>query len=171
MFNTLHASIFSTIQSKYSQNLQVIFRQQIQPWHPSSTLTHEAGIAVLRLAPEKFYDFSKALYDVQDDFFDVNVVNETRNATYKRLAKVAAGVGLKEAEVYGLLEVPDKPSPEGWLNLGNKVTDDVKVMVKTNRMTGVHVTPTVVFNGVVENSISSSFSKEQWEEWLEKNVV
>ena len=74
-------------------------------------------------------------------------------------------------EVYGLLEVPDKPSPEGYLNLGNAVTDDVKVMVKTNRMTGVHVTPTVVFNGVVENGISSSFSKEQWEEWLEKNIV
>jgi len=36
---------------------------------------------------------------------------------------------------------------------------------------GVHVTPTVIFNGVVENSISSSFTKEQWEEWLEKNIV
>jgi hypothetical protein len=23
--------------------VQVIFRQVIQPWHPSSTLTHEAG--------------------------------------------------------------------------------------------------------------------------------
>ncbi|KAF2099413.1 hypothetical protein NA57DRAFT_38454 [Rhizodiscina lignyota] len=172
MFNTLYTSVFDTIRSKYSDNLQIIFRQQIQPWHPSSTLTHEAGAAVLRLAPDKFYDFSQALFAAQDDFFDVNVVNETRNNTYKRLAKVAAAsTGLKESEVYGLLEIPDKPSPEGWLNLGNKVTDDVKVMVKTNRMTGVHVTPTVVFNGVVENSISSSFSKEQWEEWLAKNIV
>jgi hypothetical protein len=24
--------------------------------------------------------------------------------------------------------------------------------------------------GVVENSISSSFTKEQWEEWLDKNI-
>jgi hypothetical protein len=60
-----------------------------------------------------------------------------------------------------------------------------------NRMQGVHVTPTVnirpqqsqvhaqyfeqilqvVFDGVVENNISSSFSGEQWEEWLKKNIA
>ena len=45
------------------------------------------------------------------------------------------------------------------------------MLVKMNRTQGVHVTPTVVFNGVVENSISSSFSGEQWEEWLENNVA
>ena len=49
--------------------------------------------------------------------------------------------------------------------------DELKVLVKINRMQGVHVTPTVVFNGVVENGISSSFSGDQWEEWLEKNVA
>ncbi|KAK0661061.1 hypothetical protein DIS24_g2938 [Lasiodiplodia hormozganensis] len=171
MFTTIYDHVLPTIKSKYDSKLQIIFRQQIQPWHPSSTLVHEAGAAVLRLAPAKFYDFSKALFDQQTDFFDVKVVNETRNNTYKRLAKIAAGVGLDEKEVYGLLEISDKPGPDGSLNSGNKVTDDVKVMVKTNRLVGIHVTPTVVFNGVVENSISSSFTKEQWEEWLEKNVV
>ena len=33
------------------------------------------------------------------------------------------------------------------------------------------MTPTVIFNGVEEGSISSSFSAQQWEEWLEKNIV
>ena len=37
-------------------------------------------------------------------------------------------------------------------------------------MTGVHVSPTVLFNGVPENSISSGWTIEQWEEWLDKNV-
>lgn len=27
------------------------------------------------------------------------------------------------------------------------------------------------FDGAVENSISSSFTAEQWEEWLDKNVA
>ncbi|KAL1651155.1 hypothetical protein SLS58_000492 [Diplodia intermedia] len=171
MFTTVYDHVLPTIKSKYDAKLQIIFRQQIQPWHPSSTLVHEAGAAVLRLAPAKFADFSRALFDAQTDFFDVSVVNETRNATYRRLATIAAGVGIDEADVYGLLEIPDRPGPDGALNSGNKVTDDVKVMVKTNRLVGIHVTPTVVFNGVVENSISSSFTKEQWEEWLEKNVV
>lgn len=70
-----------------------------------------------------------------------------------------------------MLWINDKPAEDGSLNTGNGVTNDLKVLVKMNRMQGIHVTPTVVFNGVVENSISSSFSEEQWDEWLEKNLV
>lgn len=123
-----------------------------------------------KVDPTKFYAFSAALFDQQKDFFDVSVVNETRNATYKRLAKIAGSVGVDEKKVYELLEISDKPDADGGLNSGNKVTDDVKVQVKANRLTGVHVTPTVVFNGVVNNDISSSWTEKQWEEWLEKNV-
>ena len=112
--------------------MRFIFRQQIQPWHPSSTLVHEAGAAILRLAPEKFYDFSAQLFKEQKEYFDVNVVNETRNDTYRRLAKVAGKVGVDEGEVYGLLEVGGKPDKDGALNVGNKVTDDVKLMVKVS---------------------------------------
>jgi hypothetical protein len=101
----------------------------------------------------------------------VNVVNETRNQTYTRLSKIGAKVGVNESEMLKLLWISDKPGEDGSLNTGNGVTNDLKVLVKMNRMQGVHVTPTVVFNGVVENGISSSFSGQQWEEWLEKNVV
>jgi hypothetical protein len=45
------------------------------------------------------------------------------------------------------------------------------VQVKANRLVGVHVTPTVVFDGVVRGEISSSWTREQWEEWLGENVV
>ena len=52
-----------------------------------------------------------------------------------------------------------------------QVTDDLKLHIKAARLVGVHVSPTVVFNGIVENSISSGWTKEQWVEWLDKNVV
>ncbi|KAK4193270.1 hypothetical protein QBC35DRAFT_100767 [Podospora australis] len=155
-----------------SSKLQIILRQQIQPWHPSSTLVHEAALAVNRLAPSKFWDFSSALFDAQKDYFDVSLVNETRNATYRRLAKLASSsVGLDEEEVYKLLVIPDKPGEDGSLNIGNAVTVDVKLITKINRLLGVHVTPTVIFDGVVANEISSSWTGEQWAEWLGKNVV
>lgn len=69
-----------------------------------------------------------------------------------------------------LLLVPDKPGSDGGLNVGNKVTNDLKFQVKANRKLGVHVTPTVLFNGVEEGSISSGWTEEQWQEWLKKNV-
>ncbi|KAI4163738.1 MAG: hypothetical protein LQ342_002511 [Letrouitia transgressa] len=170
MFSTLSTSILPSLPARYPGKVQFLFRQQIQPWHPSSTLVHEAATAVLRLAPNKFWEYSKALFEHQKEFFDVNVVKEGRNETYKRLARLAEQVGVREGEVFGLLEIAEKAGNDGALNVGNKVTDDVKLMVKANRLTGVHVTPTVLFNGVVENSISSSFTAQQWEEWLDKNV-
>lgn len=60
----------------------------------------------------------------------MNVVKETRNETYRRLAKLAGEVGVEEGKVYGLLEVGDQPGEGGSLNIGNGVTDDLKVMVK-----------------------------------------
>lgn len=130
MFNTVYDSVFPLVKQKYADKVQFIFRQQIQPWHPSSTLVHEAGAAVLKTNPDKFWDFSKALFEKQTDFFDVSVVNESRNKTYERLAKLAGGVGVDEKKVYGLLEVSDKPDKDGSMNIGNGVTDDVKLMVK-----------------------------------------
>jgi protein-disulfide isomerase len=146
MFNTVYDSVFPLVKSKYAENVQFIFRQQIQPWHPSSTLVHEAGVAVLQTNPDKFWEFSKALFDKQDEYFDVNVVNETRNHTYSRLSKLAGSVGIDEKKIYSLLEISDKPGEDGSLNSGNKVTNDIKLMTKANRLTGVHVTPTVLFN-------------------------
>jgi len=147
-----------------------LFRQQIQPWHPSSTLCHEAAAAVLRLSPDKFWAFSEALFETQNDFFDVSVVNETRNNTYKHLSKIAGSVGVDEGKVYSMLEIPGKPTEDGSLNVGNSVTSDIKLMVKANRRTGVHVTPTVLFNGIEEGSVGSTTNPQQWEDWLDKNV-
>ncbi|KAG2415749.1 hypothetical protein HFD88_006940 [Aspergillus terreus] len=171
LYKTFYSSVKPVIEKQYASKLQVIFRQHIQPWHPSSTLTHEAGAAVLKIAPEKYWDFSAALFEHQKDYFDVSVVNETRNKTYERLAKLAGSVGVDEQEVLRMLIVSDKPSADGQLNTGNQVTNDVKLMVKADRVVGVHVSPTVFFNGIEEPAISSSFTATQWEEWLAKNVA
>ena len=130
MFKTVYHDVFPIVMERYAEKVHFIFRQQIQPWHPSSTLVHEAGLAVARLAPERFYPFSDALFENQTDYFDVNVVNEPRNKTYERLAKLGTSVGVDEKKLLGLLRVDDKPDPEGSLNIGNKVTNDLKLLVK-----------------------------------------
>lgn len=129
MFKTFY-TLVPTITQQYNSRLQVIFRQQIQPWHPSSTLTHEAGAAVLRLAPDKFWDFSAVLFERQTEFFDVSVANETRNKTYERLAKIAGSVGVDEQKLLDLLKIPEQTGGDGDLNAGNHVTNDIKWMTK-----------------------------------------
>lgn len=173
-FKTFVTDVAPKIRSnpKLGPKLQVIFRQQVQPWHPSSTLVHEAALAVQKLAPGKFWQFSEALFNDQKAYFDVNVVNETRNETYKRLAKLgASSAGVNEDELYKLLAIPDKAGEDGSLNSGNGVTNDLKVVIKMARLVGVHVSPTVIFDGVVNNEISSSWTVDQWLKWLGDNVA
>jgi len=149
MFDTVYSSVHPLIlgQEPYKSKLQIIFRQQVQPWHPCSTLVHEAAVAVLQIKPDKFWEFSHALFDKQEEYFDVNVVNETRNETYKRLARLASSsVGIDEEELYGKLVISNRPGKDGSLNSGNKVTNDLKVLIKAARQVGVHVSPTVLFN-------------------------
>lgn len=97
-------------------------------------------------------------------------MNESRNETYKRLVKLGGSVGVDEGKMWDLLVVSDKPGKDGSLNTGNGVTDDLKVLVKMARLVGVHVSPTVIWDGVVDNSISSSWTAEQWAEFLETKV-
>ncbi|KAK4922072.1 hypothetical protein LTR66_016625, partial [Elasticomyces elasticus] len=92
-----------------------------------------------------------------------------RNGTYRRLARlIAETTGAGEEEAYKLMEIKTGGEVK---NAGNELQDDIKYFVKEHRLRGIHVTPTVVFDGIVEPSISSSWSKEKWEEWLEKNIV
>ncbi|KAK3382276.1 hypothetical protein B0T24DRAFT_600900 [Lasiosphaeria ovina] len=176
LFNTVYNTLTPALRADpvLSRRVQFVFRQQVQPWHPSSTLAHEAGLAVQRLAPTQFWAFSAALFAAQKEFFDVSVVGETRNETYKRLAQLAAsstGGSVEADEVYKLLAIPGRAADDGSLNVGNAVTNDLKVVVKMARLVGVHVSPTVIFDGVVANDISSSWTVEQWLDWLKKNVA
>lgn len=97
-------------------------------------MTHEAAAAVLKIAPNKFWDFSAALFKQQTEFFDANTVNETRNKTYERLARIAGSVGVDEDQVLKLLIISDKPGEDGSLNSGNGVTNDIKLMTKVGRI-------------------------------------
>jgi len=166
----IYTVLFPHIIETYPQNLQIIFRPQIQPWHPSSAYCVEAATAVLLNTPEKFWPFSKALFEKQIDFTDVNVINETRNETYSRLSKIAESVGLDRLAILAALLVGDVPRGVSY-NVGNDVTVDVRRMVRANRQLGIHATPTVIFNGIVESGIDSNFTPGHWLDWLEKNIT
>lgn len=171
IFNTLLTHVAPLIRSNpaWASRTQFIFRHQIQPWHPQSTLMHEAALAVNQVAPGKFWAYSKELFAAAQEYFDVNVVNETRNDTYARLAKLAGKVGVDEEVVLRKLKVPSEPV-EGSYNVGNAVTADVKTVVKMARLTGVHVSPTVILDGVVAGDVSSSWGENEWKEWLTKSI-
>ncbi|KAF8469642.1 hypothetical protein BDZ91DRAFT_678812 [Kalaharituber pfeilii] len=171
LFKQYYNNVVPIINRKYNGKVQTIFRHQVQPWHPSSTLVHETALAVGRLVPEKFWEFSAALFEKQTEYFDVNVVNETRNQTYDRLSALAASItGITREAFYEQLAIPSSAPPESQ-NTGNQITNDLKLHIKAARQNSIHISPTVLFNGNVENLISSGWTVKEWEEWLSSHIV
>ncbi|KAK9469154.1 thioredoxin-like protein [Lipomyces arxii] len=168
MFNTVYNSLMEAIAKKYPDGtFTFVFRQVVQPWHPSSTLVHEAAIAAERLDPTKFWAFSNILFQNANDFYDTAVYNESRAETYERLATLASEtVGVDKKAMLELLTVP--PSEDGiGHNIGNPVTNDLKLFVRQHRTMSVHVTPTVAIDGIVNNDFSSSWTADQWLQHLD----
>ena len=45
---TLDKVVIPLLDQQYAGKVKVIFRNQVQPWHASSTFVHEAGLSVRR---------------------------------------------------------------------------------------------------------------------------
>ncbi|KAF9226918.1 hypothetical protein BS17DRAFT_696298 [Gyrodon lividus] len=151
---------------KYHGQVKLIMRLQVQPWHASSTFTHEAGIAVARVSPEHFWAFSLKLFENQGDFFDIPTSTMTPLQIREKLADLAAGLvpENKVDEFRELLKL--KSTPNG----GVAVTDDLKYTIKFSRQNGIHVSPTTLWDGLVANEISSSWGEAEWSKFLSDKV-
>jgi len=105
-------------------------RPQVQPWHASSTLCHEAALSVAKVAPNAFWGYSVALFKAQEEFYDIPTSKLTPAQTREKLADLGLSSGTLTAEqvaaVKDLLLL--KSTPNG----GVAVTDDLKVCSEYN---------------------------------------
>ncbi|KAJ7222690.1 hypothetical protein C8J57DRAFT_1392091 [Mycena rebaudengoi] len=154
-------------QGRFHGKVKIIFRPQVQPWHATSTLTHEAALAVARASPESFWIFSLALFKRQGEYFDIPTSTLTPLEIREKLANLAAEVAPANTieEFKELLKL--KSSPNG----GNAVTDDLKYTVKFSRQNGIHISPTVLWDGLLANEISSGWGEKEWTAFLEAKVT
>lgn len=150
--------------------VRFVVHQVVQPWHPQSTLVHEALFAARRLVASPrdavFLKFVSALFAAQPDFTDVHVWNEPRSTVHAKLRALASDAGLDADALQQLLDINQKLVDDGMKNPGSGVTADLKAAVKYHRKRGVHVTPTVFVNGIEAAQIGSSASAAQWAEFL-----
>ncbi|KAJ1661871.1 hypothetical protein IW140_006354 [Coemansia sp. RSA 1813] len=168
LWRTFESQVVPFIESKET-NVSVTFRHQVQPWHPNSTLLHEASLAVEKLNPQAFVRFTSALFENQVDYFDEATVNLTRTEIYRKLAELAIGINAVDdrTALLQLLDIQASESPE---NRGNAITNDLKYHIKIARAQGIHVSPTVVLDGIRDDSVSSSWGLDQWAAWLKQKI-
>lgn len=99
------------------------------------------------------------------------MIEKSRRDQYETLATLATTTlpkssSITKERILELLYIPAVEDAEKSTNTGNKVAADLKFFIKLGRQTGIHVSPTALWDGLVENAISSGWTLEAWKEFL-----
>mmetsp|Transcript_88436 Transcript_88436/g.205749 ORF Transcript_88436/g.205749 Transcript_88436/m.205749 type:complete len:206 (-) Transcript_88436:103-720(-) len=161
MFASLEA-VVSAYESSHPGQIQWLYCNVIQPWHPQSCTMHEVCLAVSAIKPEAVWQFASAVYAKQESFYDDQALDKSRKQLDEELADLAAeAVGVSKDDLMALLALKEPG------NGGTKVTQLVKWYTKLHRVRGVHVTPTVFVNGTEAPQVGSGWSVEEWRAFLD----
>jgi hypothetical protein len=165
MYETLINSVLPYLDQNQPDLIKFTFMHQVQPWHPQSATCHEAAIAVALLEPTKFFAFSSALFAKQDQFFDINTFDKSRNQIVKELCELGASVGINRDALQAKLQYNNEG---GFNNNGCYVVNELKYFIKMARFRHVHVSPTCIVDGLEATQISSSWQLDQWKDYFAK---
>lgn len=150
-------TVYDQVEPAHRGRASFLVHNVVQPWHAHSTLLHEAALAVRQLAPERYFQFWRALCAGYETFTNEALRRETRAQTAQRLAALAeSSCALPAATVFAMLEHSGKG------NAGCALTQEIKWACKHHRGRGVHVTPTVILHGLEATGINSGWTAEQW---------
>ena len=164
-----------------SEKYNLVFVNVIQPWHGmQSSVLHEVSLAVARVHPAAFWTVSRVLFDHGTNFYDTEVYRKSRAeltaevlALLRNEAGTAVGASGAEQEdcwraVEQLLQVAGIDEQGPPRNDGTGVIKDSKYFTRYQRTLGVHVTPSVMVNGVLVPQIESSSEPAAIVDILEK---
>lgn len=186
MFKTLLSDVDSD--GTFTDKMAFTFHNVIQPWHHQSLWLHESSFAVKILYPDTELAYWKALFEDAPNWYDKEIYGLTRGEFYDKIAAFAANVVAAnksdgtnaEAVKSRILQYLVPPLQEGGsfpaeatALLGSGPEDDENAVfpmsrqvVKFARKRGVHVTPTVFFNGIEQGQISSGWTAKEWKDFL-----
>eukprot|EP00568_Trieres_chinensis_P013429 CAMPEP_0183315582 /NCGR_PEP_ID=MMETSP0160_2-20130417/52292_1 /TAXON_ID=2839 ORGANISM="Odontella Sinensis, Strain Grunow 1884" /NCGR_SAMPLE_ID=MMETSP0160_2 /ASSEMBLY_ACC=CAM_ASM_000250 /LENGTH=349 /DNA_ID=CAMNT_0025481183 /DNA_START=43 /DNA_END=1092 /DNA_ORIENTATION=- len=192
LFTTLTTGSEAVLDT-YGGRMAFTFHNVLQPWHHQSLWLHESSFAIKLLYPRSELAYWKALFADAPNWYDKEIYGLTRAEFYDKIAAFAAGVVVADAEesdgtldegevkakILQYLIPPLQPGgnfpPEATKALGSGPNDDenavfplTRQVVKFQRKRAVHVTPTVFFNGIEQGQISSSWTVEEWTEFLDR---
>lgn len=167
-FLTLTREVLPAAEAKAPGGVQFLHYQYPQPWHAPGAYAAEVSLAVEVVDPSKYLSTCQYFFERQQELvFDCISYDLTRSEMYSRLAVAASEAsGVDPAAVLEHVAFLGT-SP----NAGNAVGQLMKWYVKHGRKNGIHVTPTVLVNGIEEPSISSGWTPDAWAEYLDAKLA
>eukprot|EP00746_Dinoflagellata_sp_MGD_P049488 gnl/MRDRNA2_/MRDRNA2_22334_c0_seq1.p1 gnl/MRDRNA2_/MRDRNA2_22334_c0~~gnl/MRDRNA2_/MRDRNA2_22334_c0_seq1.p1 ORF type:complete len:261 (+),score=57.28 gnl/MRDRNA2_/MRDRNA2_22334_c0_seq1:82-783(+) len=167
-FLMITKEVLPLYEQKAPGKIQFLHYQYPQPWHAPGAYAAEVSLAVEAVDPSKYLPAAQLFFAKQEELvFDCVTYDRTRSQIYDLLADAAAdATGIDKAAVLEKVKYLGT-SP----NAGNEMGQLVKWYVKFGRKNGIHVTPTVLVNGIEEGQISSGWTLEQWSEYLDAKLA
>ncbi|TYJ54422.1 hypothetical protein B9479_004932 [Cryptococcus floricola] len=164
---------------KYEGKLSVVIRLYPQPFHYYSALVIEAIIVVANKYPHLFWPYLLAVFDQQKEFFNRPASGTTPAHARDQLVGFAveevipandpdAAKGPK-SKLFG--ELRDALEIKESENGGTEGTEGLKYVNKLGRQNGINVTPTVLWDGLIDNNVSSSWGKEDWNKFIAEKTA
>jgi len=154
--------LFKEVIPVFRHRVAFVLHNQVQPWHFQSTFLHEAFLAVNKISPDRAWPFAHVLFEHQESVFgDEKMFNKSRGDIYKEIMKL-----VRTDPAINVAQIEQQLTPVPEKNNENPIIMEFKQGVKYTRTLGVHVSPTVLINGLIDDSISSSWTFAQWNEYL-----
>jgi hypothetical protein len=179
-----------------SKHVEFIIHNVPQPWHPQSPMLSEALMAVSEMFPKNpnmILSFIQHIYQAWPQFTDKYTANQSRIQIHQQCADIAvrAAAAARTASSKSLADDDDTTNnasigdavlshlseplqeltdenPNGGLG---SVTQALKWTVKYHRSRGIHVTPTVLINGIEAVDVSSGWTTQEWMEKVQSMVI
>lgn len=150
----------------------IVFVNVVQPWHGvQSSILHDVSFAVGKVVPESFWNVSRILFDNIKTFYDSETFNKTRcqiGDEVIELCEKDEKIGSSEiGKIRELIRPAQATADGGANNAGNGIAKDNKYFARYARTLGVHITPSVLVNGIYIPSIESSTDARKIIEMLE----
>ncbi|CUM68555.1 uncharacterized protein PRCAT00006281001 [Priceomyces carsonii] len=172
LFLKLKSQVIPKLQEKHPNKFQFVYVNVVQPWHPNSTFLNEFSLVVAKLLREKasldsnvkFWNVSEIIFSNKEHFFDTANVTLNRNEIYNQISDLVFDkIDLPFSKEDVLSELTFRPQKEisKQTNNGNGATVDLKYFTRYLRVVGIHITPTVSVNGIVNDSISSGSEPDE----------
>lgn len=168
LFLKLKPQVIPQLQELHPNKFQFVFVNVVQPWHTNSNLLHEFSLVVAKLlrgnlekdidSNKLFWDVSEVLFENKELFYDTANVNLNRNEIYQQISDLVfekLSLPFSKDDVLKELTIQSETEKEKQSNSGNGATVDLKYFTKYLRNVGVHVTPTISINNIVNDSVSS----------------
>lgn len=126
----------------------------VQPWHTQSAALHRILAAVSLAKPERTWAFLGALYENSSMWSDA----ECENLGEKQIMEKAAKISESATGI----------DPEGLVNLchSTEVNDVIKAHARYARQNSIHVTPSALYNGCKIADFNSTWTIEDWGQFL-----